>query len=364
MTTEGRAMPRKHTEKLPRGIFERPSGSRVYWILYYKNGERHREKAGTLSTAISLYRDRKADILKGRKLPELRNKKFITIAALIDDALEHVQHHKDLRNYQSKAAIVKAGIGGRKADELKPSEIAAWLNKQCKTGATMNRYRAFLSLVYRVGQQNEKIDVNPARSVPHRKEHGGRLRFLSREEYDRLLAVIRTRASEHAPSFIASVNSGMRLSEQFTAEWSQYHPERRAIELSRTKNGDSRTVHLNKDAIDAIESLRVPGRKMKGRIFPHSGGDKWLSCRDWFPECAKEAGIENYVWHSNRHTFCSWLAMAGASTVEIQKAAGHRAIAMAVRYSHLSPEHQLSVVDRIAGTPSGNEQPPKQPPHK
>lgn len=358
-------MPRKRkTEKLPRGIFERPPGSGIYWIHYHDNGQRHREKAGTLSSAKEMYRDRKADIRRGRKLPDLGNKKYTTLAALIDDVLEHVKHHKDLRNYQSKAAIVKAGLGARKAADLKPSEIAAWLNKHCRTGATMNRYRAFLSLVYRVGQQNEKIDVNPARNVPHRKEPGGRLRFLSREEYDRLLAVIRNRVPEHAPSFIASVNSGMRLSEQFTSEWSQYHPDRRAIDLSKTKNGDSRTVHLNKDAIDAIESLRVPGRKMKGQIFPHSGGDKWLTCRDWFPECVKEAGIENYVWHSNRHTFCSWLSMAGASTVEIQKAAGHRAIAMAARYSHLSPEHQLSVVDRIAGTPSGDQQPPKEPPQK
>jgi hypothetical protein len=45
--------------------------------------------------------------------------------------------------------------------------------------------------------------------------------------------------------------------------------------------------------------------------------------------------------------------MAGASTKEIQEAAGHRTITMAARYAHLSPAHRLSVVERIAGKGSG-----------
>jgi len=40
--------------------------------------------------------------------------------------------------------------------------------------------------------------------------------------------------------------------------------------------------------------------------------------------------------------------MAGASIKEIQEAAGHQTITMAARYSQLSSEHRLSVVDRIA----------------
>jgi site-specific recombinase XerD len=60
--------------------------------------------------------------------------------------------------------------------------------------------------------------------------------------------------------------------------------------------------------------------------------------RSWFLPCLKDAKIEGgYLWHCNRHTFCAWLAMAGASTKEIQEAAGHRTITMAARYAHLSP---------------------------
>jgi site-specific recombinase XerD len=146
----------------------------------------------------------------------------------------------------------------------------------------------------------------------------------------------------------------MRISEQYTVDWNRVHFDRRAIELSKSKNGDARTVHLNADAIAAIESMRRPGKRMKARVFPRQGGDKWFNNRSWFSPCLKEAKIDGYTWHSNRHTFCSWLAMAGASTKEIQEAAGHKTISMSARYSHLSPAHRLSVVERIASARSGD----------
>jgi integrase len=49
-----------------------------------------------------------------------------------------------------------------------------------------------------------------------------------------------------------------------------------------------------------------------------------------------------------RHTFCSWLAMAGATTREIMEAAGRKTMSQAARYSHLSPQHTQSVVDWIS----------------
>jgi integrase len=352
-------MPKKRAEKKHRGLFERPPGSNIWWINYYIDGKQHREKAGTKQAAISLYQKRKTDDREGKKLPDLRSKRFVTVAELIDDALVHVQHHKDLRNYESKAVIVKAALGGKKAEDLKPKEIAAWLNSHCKTPATYNRYKAFLSLCYRVGEENEKVEKNPARKAPHRREDNARIRFLSREdEYPRLYAAIQKLFPEHLAEFIVSIHSGMRLTEQYTVDWNQVHLDRKTIELTKSKNGDARTVHLNADGIAAIESMRRPGKRMKGRVFPRQGGDKWFNNRSWFSPCLKVAKIDGYTWHSNRHTFCSWLAMAGASTKEIQEAAGHKTISMSARYSHLSPAHRLSVVERIASARSGDQHAP------
>jgi len=338
-----------------RGVYENPADSGIWWVHYYADGKRHREKVGRKSDAIKLYQSRKADAVAGRKLPELRNSKVVTVGDLIDDALEFVANHKDNRNYISKATIVRDDMGSRHAAEVTPQELERWLREHCKTAATANRYKAFISLCYREGVRNGKVAVNPARLVRQRKEGTGRLRFLSREEYDKLCAVITGRFPEHLAEFIVSVHTGMRLSEQYSCTWSQVHLDRRTIDLTKTKNGSARTVHLNSDAVAAIESLKIPGMHPADPVFPRHG--KSFDTRSWFHPCLEDAEIVGYVWHSNRHTFCSWLAMAGASIKEIQEAAGHKTITMSARYSHLSPAHKQSVVERIAGTaiqqPSG-----------
>jgi integrase len=160
--------------------------------------------------------------------------------------------------------------------------------------------------------------------------------------------VIAARFPEHLAEFVVSIHTGMRLSEQYSCMWSQVDLERRTIELTKTKNGSARTVHLNADALKAIGSLKRPLQKASDPVFPREGSQGRFDTRSWFQPCLEDAKIASYVWHSNRHTFCSWLAMAGASIKEIQELAGHKTITMSARYSHLSPEHRLSVIDRIA----------------
>jgi integrase len=284
------------------------------------------------------------------------------VADLIDLMLAYVraQKHKDLRTYESRGEIVRKGIGGRDAVALTPQELQEWLDKRCRTAATFNRYKALVSLCYKQGIINNKLNSNPARLIPQRKESPGRLRYLSREEYGKLQKVIQKRFPEHIAEFIVSSHTGMRLSEQYTIDWSQVHTDRRAIDLDKTKNGSARTVHLNLDALGAIESVQRPGQKRTDRVFqredrkePTERKQERFDNRSWFETCVTETGIPRITWHGLRHTFCSWLAMAGASTREIMEAAGHKTLSQAARYSHLSPQHTQTVVDRIAGTGTG-----------
>ncbi len=322
----------------------------MWWINFYVDRKQRREKVGRKPDAIDLYRERKADARRGRKLPPARNSKAVTVSALIDDALEFTKHHKDARSYRSKAEIVRKALGSRSAGDITPQELPRWLDQHCRSAATFNRYKAFLLLCYCEGEHNKKVDANPARKVRHRKEENGRIRFLSREEYDRLLSVVQHRFPEHTADFIVSVHTGMRLSEQYSCTWSMVHVDRCLIKTGRSKSdrrvASGRTIHLNADSLAAIESLRHKGQKPSDRVFPRERTT--FDTRSWLGSCLVEAGITDYVWHSNRHTFCSWLAMAGATIKEIQEAAGHKTIAMSARYAHLSPVHTLSVVERIS----------------
>jgi integrase len=112
------------------------------------------------------------------------------------------------------------------------------------------------------------VDVNPAKKVRPRPEEEGRQRYYSYDEYNRLAEVIRKRFPEHIAEFVVAVHTGMRLGEQYTITWSQVHLYRREIRLYKTKNGSSRTVSLNADAVVALRSAQRPNQRTKDRVFP------------------------------------------------------------------------------------------------
>ena len=336
----------KEQEKV-RGIFERPAGSGCWWVNYYVNGKQHREKAGRRSDAVALYQKRKADSRRKLKLPELVPGNVVTFGHLSAMAVEHAQTHlKTSRDYVTRDVILSEPFGARRADSITPQEIDHYLTQHCQTAATANRYRSYISLAYRLGMENGKVVSNPARLVRLRKEQNARLRYLTREEYDTLLNIVQRDNPDQVPAFIVSVYTGMRFGEQYSLMWKQLDLKRKKIRLEKTKNGSQRDVPLNSVALDAIKKQQATVPHGTGdMVFPRPGPSS--DCRWWFEPALVEAKITYYTWHSNRHTFCSWLALAGLSIKEIQVLAGHKSITMSARYSHLSPEASESASERL-----------------
>jgi hypothetical protein len=110
-----------------------------------------------------------------------------------------------------------------------------------------------------------------------------------------------------------------------------------------------RTVDLNMDTVAAIESLRRKGQKGSDLVFSRQGPR--FDTRSWFVPCLQKAGIEGYVWHSNRHTSCSWLAMAGATIKEIQNWPGIRRLPClpATVISHPTTNSRSSTESPLSG---------------
>ncbi len=61
----------------------------------------------------------------------------------------------------------------------------------------------------------------------------------------------------------------MRLSEQYSLAWGQVNLDRRTIDLTKTKNGSSRTVHLNADVVAAFETVKLKRPKPSEPVFPN-----------------------------------------------------------------------------------------------
>ncbi len=61
----------------------------------------------------------------------------------------------------------------------------------------------------------------------------------------------------------------------------------------------------------------------------------------------RAAQIEDFRFHDLRHTFASRLAMEGVDLMTIRELMGHKTMAMTLRYSHLSPGHRRTAIERL-----------------
>ena len=57
--------------------------------------------------------------------------------------------------------------------------------------------------------------------------------------------------------------------------------------------------------------------------------------------------VEDFTFHDLRHSAASYLAMSGASLLEIADILGHKSLEMVKRYAHLSEDHSVAVVERM-----------------
>jgi hypothetical protein len=64
----------------PRGVFERPSGSNVWWVRYVdEHGCLHREKVGPKGLAKKVYQKRKTEVAERRFFPDrIRQRDILT----------------------------------------------------------------------------------------------------------------------------------------------------------------------------------------------------------------------------------------------------------------------------------------------
>ena len=339
--------------KKVRGVFERVAGSGTWWICYFDlSGKKRREKAGRKSDAIDLYRKRKMEVLQGKKLPEKLRSKAVSFSVLAQDAIQYSKANKmSYRQDVYRMSKLVGWLGDRFADTITPQEIECWLSEQAHENnwkpATINRFKALLSLIFRLGMQNGKVGVNPARLVRRRREDNARIRFLSEAEEKRLRFSIEAQFPSHLAEFELALNTGMRRKEQYGLTWECIDFERRLITVLQSKNGQMRHIPMNKVAIATVESLRV-AHESTGRVFmSEDGKDPLAGPRHWFEPAVATANIQDFTWHCLRHTFASRLVMAGVDLRTVQQLMGHKTVQMTVRYAHLAPEHQLAAVERL-----------------
>jgi site-specific recombinase XerD len=84
--------------------------------------------------------------------------------------------------------FILEAFADRVADEIKPSDIDAWISSHKWSAATKNRYKNVFGKTFKIALADGKVTSNPARMVEQRAENNARIRFLSADEEKRLRA--------------------------------------------------------------------------------------------------------------------------------------------------------------------------------
>jgi len=277
-----------------------------------------------------------------------------TIDRYFEVTLPRAKHRKNESEQTRLLEWWKSELGNRSLVSLTPAVIAEARDALSKrrsrsgealTGSTVNRYLTALSAVMRVTvKEYGWIARNPVSNVTRLEDSKGRERFLSTHERDALLdACDASPIPALSPVVRVALATGARKSELLGLLWKDVDLKRRVARFRDTKNGESRTVPLAQTAVDTLTAWRKQ-RLPAGPVFPIPAAtldNAWQDART-------RAELEDVRFHDLRHSAASYLAMSGASLMDIAAILGHRTLAMVKRYSHLSEQHTTAAVDRMA----------------
>jgi integrase len=180
------------------------------------------------------------------------------------------------------------------------------------------------------------------------REPRGRVRFLSDEERYRLLGACRESLNPSLHTIVVlALSTGARRGELLSLCWPDVDLQRGTLTFHETKNRERRTVPLAGQAFVLTQQHAKVRRLGTLLVFPDPTGTRPANIRAAWQGAVRRARIEDFHFHDLRHSAASYLAMNGASLLEIAEVLGYKTLAMVKRYAHLTEGHTRSVVERM-----------------
>ena len=206
------------------------------------------------------------------------------------------------------------------------------MKKAESTAARANRY---LSLIRAIFNRSVKTWdwLQKAPTITLYREPKLRVRYLTPLEIKRLLEEL---PDHQKPIFVCSIMTGLRRSNVLNLRWEQVDFERDAIVISGDEMKAGRT-HVVPISPTLKKILLEQVNKHPRYVFTYNG-KRIKDIKTAFRNALKRAGITDYRWHDNRHTWASLLIQNGVPLNELQEMGAWNSVEMVKRYAHLSPQ--------------------------
>jgi integrase len=336
----------------------------VYWIDYYVNGHRKRERIGPdKRLAETVLRKRKVEIAEGRFLE--RKRPITTMFNELAQAyLTYSRENK--RSWERDERSVKAlaeVLGGKWLTEITPATIerykAGRLASISRHGrrlrpATVNRELACLKHMFNVARKG-LIELkggvpreNPVSAVPFLDEQNVRDRVLTPEEFQRMVDAAPVYLK---PVLICACHTGMRRGEILGLTWDRIDLKKGFIRLKDidTKTGEARSIPIGRELTEVFQTLPVglagQGHQVMYVFTRH--GQRIKSVREVFARVCADIGIADFVFHDLRHTAVTNLRRAGVDALTAMKITGHKTMAVFKRYNTIDEDDLLAARRRM-----------------
>ncbi len=215
------------------------------------------------------------------------------------------------------------------------------------TPSTINHELMFLSGALREAVKRGYIDRNPVQGVPTLSEHNQKLRWLTKEEEDRLFKFL---PEYLRPITTCALHTGMRLGEVLTLKWADVDFRQRMIRVEPAKNHKERHIPMNERLVELLSAMKPASEtweesphvftSMRTGVRFDSDGVGHAFKRD-----ARRAGLFGVSFHTLRHTFASRLAQRGVPLNDIRELLGHSDMRVTLRYAHLAPGNLRRAVE-------------------
>ena len=289
----------------------------------------------------------------------------------------------EVNHKNSKATLVHFYLLGTILDmplnDITGLIVDSWRTDRLKLGinkSTVNRDISAIKSLFSKAVEWEVLSSNPLEKIkPYKLDTNGVVRYLSKDENNRLMLALDAReeriraeranandwrkdrgyplfpdlrtsafADHLKPLVLISLNTGVRWGELSSLTWDSVDLDRAILTITggNAKNSKTRHIPLNKTALDTLKGWQK--QSTTSLVFPGRDGGLLVNVdRSWSAILAA-ANIKAFRWHDMRHTFASWLVMAGVDLNTVRELMGHGDLKMTIRYAHLAPEHKAAAV--------------------
>ena len=333
-----------------------------YWNLVFYNPETRRRRWHALGTSSKTTAKRRVRRMErawedGQFDPFRERFEFeaYTFKRAVERYLDDMKARlkpKSLRSMHDVLVLLVDDVAALTIQQIEPRHVQVIINRPPSSHSRLSYFRKFRVFFRWCCEQGLRTD-DPTDDIPRPKVPKKNPVFLRRAEFQQLMVHMEERGDTRMAEIVRfTVATGGRLGEICQLQFGDVDPESGLVHFRAT---GGRTNKSNRDRVVPLVPIaqavyerqvaKYPSQTVP-RSAPLFAGAKGEAIRDGgsftshrFKKYVREAGLsDEYCFHTLRHTFASWLRLAGVPLDRIQYWLGHSSITTTEVYAHLIPE--------------------------